>query len=77
MRLRIPEWLSPPATRVRSKVRRMSVEDIGRWTDVAGSEMSQAMAQYVATRDAAALAELERGVATLVAVVEELRARRD
>ncbi|MFI0265629.1 hypothetical protein [Streptomyces luteogriseus] len=53
----------------------MTVEEMGRWVDVAGSEMSRAFAAYVSERDPQSLAEVERGLGILVAMVEEIRER--
>ncbi|MFH9606879.1 hypothetical protein [Streptomyces sp. NPDC017448] len=46
------------------------------WLDVAGSEMSRAFSEYLRAGDAADLAEFDRGVATLVALSDELHRRR-
>lgn len=54
----------------------MPADQMGMWLDVAGSEMSQAFREYLRTQDAAQLAEYDRGVATLVAMSEELHRRR-
>lgn len=73
--MKSPEWLRPLISTTRRRVRQMSVEDMGRWVDVAGSEMSRAFAAYVRERNPQSLAEVERGLGILTAMVEELRER--
>lgn len=73
--MRLPRWLTEAVSTTRRRVRRMSTEEMGVWVDAAGSEMSRAFAQYVRERNPADLAEFERGLAILVAMNEELRAR--
>lgn len=75
--MRLPDWLDLPAASVRRKVRRMSPEQMGMWVDASGTDMSRAFATYVRTRDEVHLQEFERGLAVLVAMNQELRARRD
>lgn len=53
----------------------MTPDEMGRWVDVAGSEMSKAFATYVRDHDPKTLAEVERGLGILLAMVTELRER--
>lgn len=69
---RLADLVSP----LRRRVRKMPAEQMGVWLDVAGSEMSRAFADYLRTKDASALAEFDRGVATLAAMSDELHHRR-
>ncbi|MFD4858410.1 hypothetical protein [Streptomyces atratus] len=69
---RLIDLISP----LRRRLRSMPAEQMGLWLDVAGSEMSRAFADYLRTQDASALAEFDRGVATLAAMSGELHRRR-
>ena len=73
--MKIPDWLLDVVSSTRRRLRRMPPEDMLRWWDIAGSEMSKAMAEYVRTRSPEALAEVERGLGMTVAMVEELKRR--
>lgn len=73
--MKVPAWLLDVVSSTRRRLRRMPPEDMLRWFDVAGSEMSKAMVEYVRTRSPEALAEVERGLGMTIAMVEELRNR--
>lgn len=75
--MKIPTWLADIANPVRRKVRRMTGQQMVMWLDVAGSEMSKALHEHVRTGKEEPLREAERGLATLIAMVEELRERLD
>lgn len=75
--MRLPSRLEVQAALVRRRVRRMTPEAMLLWLDTAGTEMSRAAAAYVRTREPAELAELDRGLAVLIAMSQVLHGQRD
>ncbi|MFJ1700417.1 hypothetical protein ACIOHC_36100 [Streptomyces sp. NPDC088252] len=75
--MKLAQRLTGLVSPLRRRVRSMPAEQMGVWLDVAGSEMSRAFTDYLRTREASALAEFDRGVATLVAMSDELHRRRN
>lgn len=75
--MRLPSRLEVLAALVRRRVRRMTVEQMVTWLDVAGTELSRAAAAYARHRDPADLAEFDRGLATLIAMSQVLHGQRD
>lgn len=74
--MKAPGWLASYVDPARRRVRRMAVEEMSLWVSAAGTEMDQALRSYMNTRDEVQLAEFERGLGILVAMAQELRARR-
>ena len=75
MKLKAPEWMLPTTARARRRIQRMTEQEIGMWVDVAGSEMARSLRDYLKDHEDTDLAVFEEGVATLVAITEELRSR--
>jgi hypothetical protein len=73
--VKIPGRLADLVSSTRRRLKRMTAEDMVLWADVAGSEMSRAFRSYARDRAPESLAEVERGLGILVAMVEELRSR--
>lgn len=75
--MRIPSRLEIQASLVRRRVSRMAPDQMLTWVDAAGTEMSRAFADYVRTKDPTLLAEIDRGLATLLAMSQALHGQHD
>lgn len=75
--MRIPSRLEIQATLVHRRVRSLPSDQVLRWLDIAGTEMSRAAADYVRNADPAALAEYDRGLAVLLAMSRVFHHQRD